>query len=50
MLSLTLSMTPLSFFSAEHRFTSYGPFVMSTQGEILPAMSDYRAGKMGHVS
>jgi redox-sensitive bicupin YhaK (pirin superfamily) len=29
---------------------SYGPFVMSTQAEILQAMNDYRAGKMGHLS
>ena len=29
---------------------SYGPFVMNTQGEILQAMNDYRAGKMGHLS
>jgi redox-sensitive bicupin YhaK (pirin superfamily) len=29
---------------------SYGPFVMTTQAEILQAMNDYRAGKMGHLS
>ena len=29
---------------------SYGPCVMNTQAEILQAMNDYRAGKMGHLS
>ncbi|WP_447987499.1 pirin-like C-terminal cupin domain-containing protein [Nitrospira sp. Nam74] len=29
---------------------NYGPFVVSTQAEILQAMNDYRAGKMGHLS
>jgi quercetin 2,3-dioxygenase len=27
--------------------TSYGPFVMNTQSEILQAMADYQKGKMG---
>lgn len=29
---------------------SYGPFVMNTQDEIRQALSDYRSGKMGHLS
>ena len=29
---------------------SYGPFVMNTREEILQAVADYQAGKMGHLS
>jgi hypothetical protein len=28
---------------------SYGPFVMNTEEELVQAVSDYRAGKMGHL-
>ncbi len=28
---------------------SYGPFVMNTKEEIMQAVNDYRAGKMGHL-
>ncbi|HTL12747.1 MAG TPA: pirin-like C-terminal cupin domain-containing protein, partial [Bdellovibrionota bacterium] len=27
----------------------YGPFVMSTQGDIRQAFLDYQGGKMGHL-
>lgn len=29
---------------------SYGPFVMNTQAEIVEAINDYRAGRMGRLS
>ena len=29
---------------------SYGPFVMNTREEILQAVADYQAGRMGHLS
>jgi redox-sensitive bicupin YhaK (pirin superfamily) len=29
---------------------SYGPFVMNTREEILQAVNDYQAGKMGHLT
>lgn len=29
---------------------SYGPFVMNTEEELVQAVQDYRAGKMGHLS
>jgi redox-sensitive bicupin YhaK (pirin superfamily) len=28
---------------------SYGPFVMNTREEIMQAVQDYNAGKMGHL-
>jgi hypothetical protein len=27
----------------------YGPFVMNTESEILQAIADYRAGRMGEI-
>jgi redox-sensitive bicupin YhaK (pirin superfamily) len=28
---------------------AYGPFLMNTQQEIMQAIDDYNAGKMGHL-
>ena len=42
----------LLFFSGEpfnEKVTSYGPYVMNTQTEILEAMRDYQMGKMGFL-
>jgi hypothetical protein len=43
----------LLFLSGEpfnEKVTSYGPYVMNTQTEILEAMRDYQMGKMGFLS
>jgi redox-sensitive bicupin YhaK (pirin superfamily) len=33
----------------EEPIARHGPFVMNTQDEIIRAIDDYRAGKMGHL-
>jgi len=42
---LFLSGIPLS-----EKVTSYGPYVMNTQTEIIEAMRDFQNGKMGFLS
>ena len=41
---LFLSGTPIN-----EKITSYGPYVMNTQTEIMEAMRDYQSGKMGFL-
>jgi hypothetical protein len=48
-----ISSSKLLFLSGEpinEKVTTYGPYVMNTQTEILEAMRDYQMGKMGFLS
>ena len=47
--SLTLEVLLLGGSPIREQVSWYGPFVMNTHDEIVQAVEDYRAGRMGRI-
>ncbi len=47
--SATLEVLLLGGMPIREEIAWYGPFVMNTRDEIVQAVEDYRAGRMGHI-
>jgi len=48
--SATLEVLLLGGMPIREEIAWYGPFVMNTRDEIVQAVEDYRAGRMGHIA